>query len=121
MIANIVAKGFYDGEKAMTSVQIAEKLDLPVRLARTIINEFVESGIFIEMKTDNEKEIVYQPGVTESKFTVKFLLETLDKKGINALPMSDTTELININKLMQQLDQSLEVEMGNVFIKDIVK
>ena len=72
MIANIVAKGFYQGDKAMTSIQIAEKLDLPVRLARTIINEFVECGIFIEMKTDTEKEIVYQPGVTESKFTVKY-------------------------------------------------
>lgn len=121
MIANIVAKGFYQGDKAMTSIQIAEKLDLPVRLARTIINEFVESGIFIEMKTDTEKEIVYQPGITESKFTVKFLLETLEKKGTNSLPMIDTVELININKLMQQLDRSLEVEMGSVYIKDIVK
>lgn len=121
MIGNIVAKGFYEGEKPLTSVQIAQKLDLPVRLARTIINEFVESGIFIEVKTESEKEIVYQPGVTESKFTVKFLLETLEKKGTNSLPMIDTNELKNINQLMQQLDHSLEVEMGNVYIKDIVK
>jgi membrane protein len=121
MIANIVAKGFYQGDKAMTSIQIAEKLDLPVRLARTIINEFVECGIFIEMKTDTEKEIVYQPGITESKFTVKLLLETLEKRGTNSLPMIDTVELININKIMQQLDRSLEVEMGSVYIKDIVK
>ena len=117
MIANIVAKGFYQGDKAMTSIQIAEKLDLPVRLARTIINEFVECGIFIEMKTDTEKEIVYQPGVTESKFTVKYLLETLEKNGTNSLQMIDTIELKNINQLMQQLD----VEMGSVYIKDIVK
>ena len=121
MIANIVAKGFYQGDKAMTSIQIAEKLDLPVRLARTIINEFVECGIFIEMKTDTEKEIIYQPGVTESKFTVKYLLETLEKNGTNSLQMIDTIELKNINQLMQQLDRSLEVEMGSVYIKDIVK
>jgi membrane protein len=121
MIANIVAKGFYQGDKAMTSIQIAEKLDLPVRLARTIINEFVECGIFIEMKTDTEKEIVYQPGVTESKFTVKYLLETLEKNGTNSLQMIDTIALKNINQLMQQLDRSLEVEMGSVYIKDIVK
>ena len=121
MIANIVAKGFYQGDKAMTSIQIAEKLDLPLRLARTIINEFVECGIFIEMKTDTEKEIVYQPGVTESKFTVKYLLETLEKNGTNSLQMIDTIELKNINQLMQQLDRSLEVEMGSVYIKDIVK
>jgi hypothetical protein len=73
------------------------------------------------MKTDTEKEIVYQPGVTESKFTVKYLLETLEKNGTNSLQMIDTIELKNINQLMQQLDRSLEVEMGSVYIKDIVK
>jgi hypothetical protein len=35
--------------------------------------------------------------------------------------MIDTIELKNINQLMQQLDRSLEVEMGSVYIKDIVK
>jgi len=121
MIANIVAKGFYNGEKPKTAIEISGKLDLPVRLARTIINEFVTAGIFIEMRTDKEKEIVYQPGITESKFTVKNLLEALEKNGVNNLPISNTNELIHINQLMQDLDKSLDNELGNTFIKDIVK
>jgi len=121
MIANLVAKRFYNGEKPQTAIEIAEKLDLPVRLARTIINEFVTAGIFIEMRTDKEKEIVYQPGITESKFTVKNLLEALEKNGVNNLPINDTNELIHINQLMQDLDKSLDNELGNTFIKDIVK
>ena len=46
MIANLVAKGFYVGDKPMTAIEIARKLDLPVRLARTIINDFVAAGNF---------------------------------------------------------------------------
>jgi len=121
MIANLVAKGFYNSEKPMSSIDIAQKLDLPVRLVRTIINEFVSTGIFVEMRTDTEKEIVYQPGITESKFTVKNLIEALEKNGVNNLPINDTNELIHINKLMQDLDKSLDSDLGNTYIKDIVK
>ncbi len=121
MIANLVAKGFYNGEKPLTSLEIASKLDLPVRLARTIINEFTATGIFVEMKSENLKEIVYQPGVTESRFTVKFIVETLEKNGINSLPINDTKELININALMTEMDKSLDTELGSAFVRDIVK
>jgi len=121
MIANLVAKGFFEGEKPLNSIEIAQKLDLPVRLARTVINDFVTAGIFIEMRTDIEKEIVYQPGITESKLTVKNILEALEKNGVNNLPISDTSELIHINQLMHDLEKSLDNELGNTFIKDIVK
>ncbi|MDP1801657.1 MAG: YhjD/YihY/BrkB family envelope integrity protein [Bacteroidota bacterium] len=121
MIGSLVAKGFYNGEKPMTAIDIALKLDLPVRLARNIINEFVSAGIFIEMKTDKDKEVVYQPGITESKLTVKQVIEALEKNGVNTLPINDTSELIHINQLMKDLDKSMDNELGNTFIKDIVK
>ena len=121
MIANLVAKRFFEGEKPLNSIEIAQKLDLPVRLARTVINDFVTAGIFIEMRTDIEKEIVYQPGITESKLTVKNILEALEKNGVNNLPISDTSELIHINQLMYDLEKSLDNELGNTFVKDIVK
>lgn len=121
MIANLVAKEFFKGERLMNSVEIAHRLDLPVRLARNIINEFVEAGIFVEVKTNAEKEVVYQPGVTESRFTVKYVISTLEKNGVNALPINDTLELIHINQLMLELDKTMDTELGNSYVKDIVK
>jgi membrane protein len=121
MIANIVSKEFFKGEKPMTSVEIAYKLDLPVRLARTIINEFVETGIFVEMKHESNKEVAYVPGVTESKFTVKHIIGTLEKNGVNNLPINDTTELIRINELMMEMDKALDTELGSTLVRNIVK
>lgn len=121
MIANLVAKEFYKGEKLMTSIEIAHKLDLPVRLARNIINEFITAGIFVEVKTSAEKEVTFQPGVTESRFTVKYVISTLEKNGVNALPINDTLELIHINQLMLELDKTMDTDLGNSFVKDIVK
>lgn len=119
MIANLVAKGFYTGEKPLTISAISERLDLPSRLTETLVNAFVDTGIFVEIRNDNE-EITYQPGVTESKFTVQYLIDAMDRKGVNSLPISDTLELIHINQLMQELDKSLDNNIGHLNIKDIV-
>jgi len=120
LVANLVAKRFYAGESSLTAQEIADRLDLPLRLARNVINEFTETGILIELKGgDKEKESTYQPGLTESKLTVRNILCTLDEKGLNALPIKDTDELKTINELMKELDDSLDNELGNKLVKDI--
>jgi len=120
MIANYVVKNFNEGLKPLTSVEIANKLDLPVRLSRIIINEFIEVGIFNEVKTDNDKEAAYQPGISDSKLTIKYIIDKLDEKGINKLPIDDSKELETINRLMKDLDDVLNTTKGNVLVKDII-
>jgi membrane protein len=120
MIANLVTRRFYSGERAMSAVEISSALDLPSRLTRTILNEFVQMGIFLEVVTENEKEIVYQPGVTESKFTVKYLVDAIERNGTNNLPINDTKELITINKLMQEMDKAMDTDLGHLNVKDVV-
>jgi membrane protein len=121
MIANLVARRFYNGEKPLTAVEISEKLDLPSRLTRVILNDFVTTRIFAEVVIGNDEEVAYQPGVTESQFTVKFLIDSLEKKGINTLPISDTEELLHINQLMQEMDKTMDTDLGHLLVKDIVK
>lgn len=121
MIANVVSKRFYNGEKPLSDIEISEQLDIPYRLARMIINDFTETGIFNEIKSENTKEIRYQPGVTESKFTVNYIIETIDKKGTNTLPISDTNELIHINKLVEDMDKIFHNNLGNTLVHELVK
>lgn len=121
MIANLVARGFYNNEKPMNVIEISEKLDLPTRLTRNLVNQFIETGVFVEVKTDKDKEVVYQPGVTESKFTVQYVIDSLDRKGVNSLPINDTSELQHINALMHQMDELMNTNSGHLLVKDLVK
>ncbi len=121
MIANVVAKRFYNGEKALTATEITNTLDLPIRLTRHILNDFIETKIFVEIKTENEKEVLYQPAITESKFTVKYIFDCLEGKGVNALPINDSAELLHINALMQELNNTMNTDLGHLLVKDIVK
>ncbi len=120
LIANLVVKNFNEGKVALTSVEIATKLDLPLRLARVIINEFIETGVFNEVKMHQDKEIGYQPGISDSKLTVKFIIDKLDEKGVNQLPIDDSKELATVNRLMKDMDEVLNTTKGNMLVKDLV-
>jgi len=119
LLCRMVVRNFDEGKKAMTAVQLAHALDLPVRLSRTLINEMVETKIFAEVKTAEEKETAYQPAISDSKLTVKYVIDKLDEKGVNALPISDSEELSTINRLMIDMDQVLNNDKGNILVKDI--
>ncbi|MGE0567985.1 MAG: YihY/virulence factor BrkB family protein [Bacteroidia bacterium] len=119
LICNYVAKRFYNGEEPQSAQEIAEKLDMPIRLARTTINDLVETGIFNEVKDESEQIIRYQPGITESKLTVKNVINILDEKGINSLPIGDVEEFKTIENLMQEFSELLDNDLGNKAIKDI--
>lgn len=120
MIANLVVKNFNEGKTALTSIEIARKLDLPLRLARVIINEFIETGVFNEVKMTADKEIGYQPGISDTKLTVKFIIDKLDEKGVNQLPIDDSNELETVNRLMKDMDEVLNTSKGNMLVKDLV-
>jgi membrane protein len=121
LIANYVVKNFNQGNTPFTAMQIAKKLDLPVRLARNIIFDFTETGIFNEVKLDNDKETGYQPGITDTKLTVKFILDKLDEKGVNELPMENTEELKLVKSLMKEMDEVMNTAQGNILVKDLIK
>lgn len=119
IIANHVVKNFKDGNPPLTAMQIAKELDLPVRLARNIIFDFTETGIFNEVKMINDKEIGYQPGISDSKLTVKFILDKLDVKGVNELPVDSERDMQKINTLMKQMAELLENKNGELLVSDI--
>ncbi len=119
MVCNNVVKKFQTGIKPPTAFEIAQALDLPVRLARTVINELVETKLLSEVKTANDKEIAYQPGISDSLLTIKFVINRLDEKGVNELPITDEKELAIINRLLKDMDNVMSDEKGNVLVKDI--
>jgi membrane protein len=120
LIARHVVKNFNEGKPAQTAIQISSKLDLPVRLARIIIFEFTETGIFNEVKMNDDKEIGYQPGISDSKLTVKYIIDKLDEKGVNELPIENSEEFSTISKLMKDMDDVLNTSKGNMLVKDLI-
>ena len=81
LTASRVVKNFTEGKKAMTLDELAHELDLPVRLVKPIVEDFVETGIFNPVRFDKEEVTRYQPGMSEQQVSICLILEAIDKKG----------------------------------------
>lgn len=119
MVSNLVSKKFYEGEKALTAKEIAEQLDLPFKLVSLLLREFVDTGLFSETRSETGF-VAYQPGVTESKFTVRFLFDRLDRKGVNELPINETSEYLTANQTLLAYEKYLDNDLGNTFVRNLV-
>lgn len=119
LIANMVTKRFHNGETALSAGEIADKINLPLRLVRNILNEFTSTGIFIEVKVDEKQEVLFQPAITESKLTVKAILQSIEEHGLSSLPLKESHELKAINQLLEKIEKSMDNQYSNIPVKDI--
>lgn len=119
LVANLIVKRFAEGKEPLRAAEIAEKLDLPIRMARSILHDFTETNILSEVKTDDEKLLAYQPAISDNELTVKYVLDAIDKKGVNEIPIQQQNELDSINEIMNRFDNLLTSSSENVLIRDI--
>ena len=120
LILNKVLKNFLQGGKPLTAEQLAHELDLPMRLARSIINDFVQVGILIQVKSESdERQTFYHPALSENQLTVKFVIEKMDSMGVNELPIHPTSEFTSISNIVASFDNTLEQSRSNILVKDI--
>ncbi|MGZ4036880.1 MAG: YihY/virulence factor BrkB family protein, partial [Bacteroidia bacterium] len=120
LICNRIVKNFMAGHRPMQLKEICTDLDLPHRLAKLIVSDLVDTGILSEVRPGSEKDdIAYQPGVSDSVLTVKYVIDKLDHRGVNELPISTSDELATIHHIMADLDTSMSNEKGNLLIRDI--
>jgi membrane protein len=119
LVVHKVVKQFVEQKPALKAQEIAEQLDLPIRLARSIIFDFTETGIFSEVKIGEEKEVAYQPAVSDNELSIKYVLDALDKKGVNEIPIQNQKELDSIHSIMQRFDSLLVNCNENILIRNI--
>jgi membrane protein len=89
-IAHLLIKKFQNGDKPLTDSQISAQLEMPIRLVHNILYDLVESGLVSETRTNEDKEIAYQPARDINKLTIQYVLEALEQSGTDTLPVAKT-------------------------------
>lgn len=119
LIAHLLTKHFSDGEKPLTAQQISHSLEIPVRLVRQILFELVHSNIMSEVKTDNEKELAYQPAFDIHRLTLAHVLEALDQRGVGSIPVVQSRELGVLSEALEGIREAVDRSPANRLLKDI--
>ena len=118
-IFHLLTKKFSLGEKPLSANQIANALEIPVRLVRQLLQELSEVGLVVEITKGIKSEIAFQPGRTIENITVKFALDEYEKHGIVKIPANHSEEAQKISSFLKDISDTIEKSPGNVTLKEI--
>ena len=103
----------------MTSTQVSHALEAPIRLINEVLYGLVKSGILSEVKQKNNKTVAYQPAKLPEKLTLKYVIDSLEKRGSHDLPILKTKEMDRIAECLSEFEKTIENSPSNLLLKDI--
>ncbi len=118
-LVHLLVKEFSQGGKPLSAIQASHSLGIPIRLAREMLNELVESGIISEICDDETSEATYQPARDIELFTVKYVVDKLEQHGSDSIPVAESEELKKISECLRALGEIAEKSPANMQLKNI--
>jgi membrane protein len=92
---------------------------MPIRLVHNILYDLVESGLVSETRTNEDKEIAYQPARDINKLTIQYVLEALEQSGTDTLPVAKTEGHQALSDALKNFSEAKENSPANKLLKDI--
>jgi membrane protein len=118
-IAHRVISTFSKGKMALTSSNLSQALEIPIRLVQQLLDELVESEIFSIIEIKGNEKLAYQPARDINFITIKSIIEALEQKGVDNIPVAQTPELQSLSEVLATFGAEIEKSPANCLLKDI--
>jgi len=118
-IAHRVISTFSKGKMALTSSNLSQALEIPIRLVQQLLDELVESEIFSIIEIKGNEILAYQPARDINFITIKSIIEALEQKGVDNIPVAQTPELQSLSEVLATFGAEIEKSPANCLLKDI--
>jgi len=119
LIAHLLVKNFCKAQKPLDDTEISHVLDIPIRLVRQILYELTESGIISEVRRNEEKDIAYQPACDVDQLTIKYVIDSLGRRGNTDIPVIRSTELEKISDCLTAFGKTIDNSPANILLRSI--
>lgn len=118
-IFHLLVDRFARGEKPLATKQIAQILQIPLRLVRQLLYELLEAGLVVEVSKGGKGESAFQPARTIEGITIKNVLEVYEQRGDSFLPHSISEESQQILIYLKEIEGAMERSPGNIQVKEV--
>jgi membrane protein len=112
-------KNFAHAEKASTDREIAQTLEVPIRLVRSVISDLKEARLLSEISGDQPGDVAYQPGCDIQHLTVAEINDRLDTHGLGAVPIAEAPEIQKLRETLMQFQTMNEQSSANLKLQDL--
>ena len=113
VLHNIIIR-FEHGDSPLTSQEISEKLDIPHRITKLVLNILQEARLINETKTIDEKSFAYSPAISTDKLHISFCVEKINNSGINTLEINNSESFSKISELVSNFSYSNDIQLKNI-------
>lgn len=110
---------FARGEKPATARDISNQLEIPIRFVNDILFHLVRSDILSLARTEGSEEQGYQPARDINTLTVQYVVNAMDKRGLNQTPFTQSSEFAALSASLETFDQAIERQPANKLLKDL--
>lgn len=118
-IAHVLVQNFSRAEEPLGESQIAQALEIPIRLAREILRELRAAGVVSQVTLDDERMVAYQPARNPEDITVQYVIEALETRGIDDIPVAESKELKKLSACLKSFHGLIAQSPSNIRLQDI--
>jgi membrane protein len=118
-VAHLLVKDFSQGGNPLTAAQVSRSLEIPIRLVHELLHELVGSKIVSAICSDEGREVAYQPARKTDLFTIKYVIDSLEQRGSNNIPIDRSEELERLSECLKAFGEVIEKLPANMLLKDI--
>jgi membrane protein len=113
-ITQMLVENFRAGEKPWTADRIAHEVEAPVRLVHQMLYDLVEAGVLSETVGEGRDDAGYQPARSVETMTVKSVLDGLEAKGSDGIPLAESKVRDRLSASLEEFGRLIEKSPANV-------
>ena len=114
-----IVRRFIEGDKPFTAQDMAVFMKLPIRLVRMVMDDLLAADLIAEVYTAKEKIRAYTPAKDVRKYTVRYVVEMLDKCGNSRILNKPSDDLKKVLHIQENFLKNMEKAPDNILIQDI--
>jgi len=118
-VAHHVITNFIKGENPLTAPEISHQLDIPIRFVNDILFELGKSNILSKAEIEGSEEHGYQPARDANLLTINYVIEAMEKRGLNNIPFTQAPEFAALSASIEAFGKTIEKLPENRLIKEL--
>ncbi len=121
LILQRIVQRFMAGKKPLTAQEMAKRMRLPIRLVRMVMADLLAGNLVSEVCTEHDKVRAYAPAKDIQQYTIKYVMEALDKSGNNRILAKPTDDLKKVLHIQESFLQLVDQAPDNILIQDLAE
>jgi membrane protein len=119
VIVCLLAKRFLAAEEPLTANEISREAEVPISLVRPVLFELTETRVLSQLYPKNNDEPAYQPACDIHRLTIAGILEKLDERGIDSIPIAESDDLNKIRETLKRLLEATRQSPANLELAEL--